>query len=89
MISCDHGGGTLTQLANVKDVSLSGMGVLVDRALPVGITVAISYGEGELTGVIRFSSQTVDGRFLAGIEFTGNSKNSTLHFQPELLISAI
>jgi hypothetical protein len=88
IISWEHGGAKLKQLGNVNDVSLDGMGVLVDRALPEGITLQISYGEGQLTGVIRYSSQTYDGRFHMGIEFTENSKNSTLHFQPELLISA-
>lgn len=89
MISWEQDGTKLLQLGNVKDVSLAGMGVIVDRALPAGITVTISYGEGELAGVIRYSSQIGGEDFLLGIEFTGNSRNSTLHFQPELLIAAI
>lgn len=73
------------QLANVRDISLHGMGVLLSHALPTGTVVTITYGEGELKGTVRHNSQLIDGQFV-GIEFDEASKDSALHFQPELLI---
>jgi hypothetical protein len=78
----------LKQLGNVNDVSLDGMGIRVDYPLPVGTSVTISYdslSNGTLTGTVRHHSQGLDGHIL-GIELERGSKNSTLHFQPELLI---
>lgn len=88
MVSWIDDGVRLNQLGNVKDLSLGGMGILADRALPLGTAVAISYGEGELAGIVRHTSELVDGHFI-GIEFVGGSRNSTLHFQPELLIPSL
>jgi hypothetical protein len=76
----------LKQLGNVEDVSLNGMGVIVQNDLPVGTSVTISYGEeDELAGVVRYHSQTEEGYFL-GIEFEDGSKDSILHFHPDLLV---
>ena len=76
---------TFKQLGNVENVSLDGVGLVVDDPLCLGTEVTITYGEGELFGVVRHHSRLVDGHFL-GIEFSVGSKNSTLHFQPELLL---
>jgi PilZ domain-containing protein len=76
------------QLGNVNDISLDGMGIRVDYPLPVGTSVTISYdalSNGTLIGTVRHHSQGLDGHIL-GIELEGRSKDSTLHFQPELLI---
>jgi hypothetical protein len=88
LVSWDENGVRLNQLGNVKDLSLGGMGILLDRAFPVGTVVTVSYGEGELTGVVRHNSELIDSQ-LIGIEFAESSKNSALHFQPELLIQSL
>jgi PilZ domain len=85
MVGWEENSTKLNQLGSVHDVSPGGLGVLVSHALPVGTSVTISYGEGELNGIVRHNSQLIDGHFM-GIEFAENSKNSTLHFQPELLV---
>jgi hypothetical protein len=90
MISWVEGERSLKQLGNVNDVSLNGMGILVDYPLPVGTSVTIAYdslSNGTLTGTVRHHSQGLDGHIL-GIELVGASKDSRLHFQPELLISS-
>ncbi len=91
IVSCEKHSTTLKQLGNVEDVSQDGLGVIVDHALPVGSPVTISYGdsylEGELTGVVRHYSLRRDGHFI-GIEFAAGSKDSSLHFHPDLLTPA-
>jgi hypothetical protein len=85
LLGWNDGIGKLNQLGNVQDLSLGGMGILVHDALPVGTPVTVSYGYGELTGIVRHSSELIDATFI-GIEFDEASKNSILHFLPELLI---
>ena|SRR5438270_2767681 len=84
MIFWEYNGSRLMQLGNVNEVSLDGMSVLVGIALPVGTSLKISYGAGELTGIVRHKTEMPYGQVI-GIEFAETSKNSTLHFQPELL----
>jgi PilZ domain-containing protein len=85
LVGWHDGIGKLSQLGNVEDLSLGGMGILVHDDLPVGTPVTVTYGYGELGGIIRHSSARNPGVFI-GIEFDEFSKNSMLHFQPELLI---
>jgi hypothetical protein len=85
MVGWHDGIGKLSQLGNVEDVSLAGMGILVYDDLPVGTPVTVTYGYGELRGVVRHSSARNRCIFI-GIEFDELSRNSMLHFQPELLI---
>jgi PilZ domain len=86
MIGWQEGATRLKQLGNVEDVSQNGMGVIAQDDLPVGTSVTIAYGEQEeLTGVVRHHSEREDGYFL-GIEFEDSSKDSILHFHPDLLV---
>jgi PilZ domain len=85
MVGWNDGAGKLSQLGNVEDLSLGGMGILVYDDLPVGTPVCVTYGHGELSGIVRHSSAKDHGIFI-GIEFDEFSRNSILHFQPELLI---
>jgi len=59
--------------------------MIVDDALPVDSTVTVTYGEGELTGVVRHYTALAESHCI-GIEFVGSSGASTLHFHPELLV---
>jgi hypothetical protein len=85
LVGWHDGIGKLNQLGNVEDLSLGGMGLLVYDDLPVGTPVTVTYGYGELRAVVRHSSNRDHGIFI-GIEFDEFSRNSMLHFQPELLI---
>ena len=75
----------LQQLGNLENMSLNGAGIIVDHAVPAGSTVTISYGEGELTAIVRHCTAQAEGH-LIGVEFVEASKASNSHFQPELLI---
>lgn len=46
-------GTTLRQLGRVENLSLNGIGMFVNDALPVGTTITMTYGEGELTATVR------------------------------------
>ena len=85
MISWERNGARLRQLGNVENLSANGAGIVADNLLPVGTPVAMTYGEGELIAVVRHCEPLAD-RYFIGVEFTGESRNSILHFQPELLV---
>lgn len=88
MVGWRAGPTDLKQLGNVVDVSLGGIALRVDQALPLGTTVEISYGfceDDSLTGTVKHVSERPEGYFL-GVEFASDSKDSALHFRPELLI---
>jgi hypothetical protein len=85
MISFEDNGSRLQQLGNLENMSLNGVGIIVGHPIPAGNAVTITYGEGELTGIVRHCTPLAEGHFI-GVEFAGSSKASGLHFQPELLI---
>jgi hypothetical protein len=79
----------LMQLGNVENISLHGMGIIVQNDFSVGTSVIISYEEEEnLAGVVRHHSEREEGYFL-GIEFEDSSKDSILYFHPDLLVRPI
>lgn len=84
MLSWNENGTTFRQFGNVENLSLNGAGMIVDDALLLGTTVTMTYGEGELTAVVRHCTALQEGHFI-GIEFVGNSRASMLHFHPDLL----
>ena len=81
----DENGTTLQQLGNVNDISLNGAGIIVDHTIPVGTAIAMTYGEGLLAAVVRHCAPLEEGHLL-GVEFVGTSRDSVLHFQPDLLV---
>jgi hypothetical protein len=85
MVTWNADGTMLKQLGNVEDLSLNGMGVIVGSALPVGTPLTLTYGDRDLTGIVRHRSRRADGHFI-GIEFDRNSRDSAVHFDPELII---
>lgn len=85
MIAWDEKETKFRQLGIVENVSLNGAGMIVDDELPVGTPLTMTYGEGELTAVVRHSTSLAEG-YLLGIEFLGRSRASALHFQPDLLV---
>ena len=74
-------------LANVDDVSLGGIRVRVDQAIPVGAKVRISYEtlfDNVLTGVVKYQLERPEGIFL-GIEFVEQTAEPMLALQPAFL----
>ena len=53
------------QLGNIHRVTLSGMCILADHAMPVGTAIRISYGAGYLSGKVAHSLQTAEGSLVA------------------------
>jgi len=85
MLSWNENGTAMRQLGSIENISLNGAGIIVDGALPVGITVTMTYGEGELTATVRHCTALAEGHF-TGVEFVGDSRASALHFHPEMLV---
>ena len=85
MLSWMDNHSVLKQLGNVEDVCSSGMGVIVRNTLEVRTPPTLTYGDGELTGVVRHSSPRVGGH-LIGIELDLVSRSSPRPFHPRLLV---
>lgn len=88
MIFWDDSGERAFQLANMKDISSDGAGLIVDHPLPVGTPVIMSYGNGGLNAIVRHSSLLLD-RHLIGVEFVEADKQSPMHFDPDLLVRPV
>ena len=72
-------------VANLEDISASGLCLESDVEIPEGAKVKVEYGDGELVGVVRYCVFREIGFFL-GIEFEAGCKWSTRHFRPGHLL---
>ena len=72
-------------IANLEDISLSGACVQIEKEVPTGTPVAINYGDGELSGTVRYCTFRELGYFL-GIELNENSRWSSQHYKPQHLL---
>lgn len=72
-------------VANLEDISVSGACLQVDRPVPLGTAVHISYPKGELSGVVKYCIFREIGYFL-GVEFDAGSHWSQERFQPRHLL---
>jgi hypothetical protein len=68
MISWVENGVRFDQLGSAKNSSTGGVGVLMNRALPVGSVVTVSSSTGETAGIVRHNSELIEGHII-GIEF--------------------
>jgi hypothetical protein len=81
----DPSGRTRRGVANLEDISLSGACLQVDRPVPLGTPLRISYPNGELTAVVRYCVFRDIGYFL-GVEFEEGSRWSQRHYRPQHLL---
>jgi hypothetical protein len=72
-------------VANLEDISLSGACLQVDRPVPLGTAVHISYPSGELKGVVKYCVFRDIGYFL-GIEFEAGVRWSQNSYKPQHLL---
>lgn len=72
-------------MANLEDISLSGICLQVESPIAAGMAVAVQYGDGELLGTIRYCRFQDSGYFL-GVELAEGSRWSTQHYKPEHLL---
>jgi hypothetical protein len=72
-------------IANLEDISLSGVCVQLEREIRPGTPVAINYGDGELLGTVRYCLYREFGYFL-GVELKEGSRWSSQHYKPQHLL---
>jgi hypothetical protein len=81
----DEAGRERRRVANLEDISLSGICLQVESPIAAGTAIAIQYGDGELLGTIRYCRFQDSGYFL-GVELVEGSRWSTQHYKPEHLL---
>lgn len=81
----DNSGRQQHRVANLEDISLSGVCLQIEGAIPRGTPVSIRYGDGELLGTVRYCRYEGLGYFL-GVELADGCKWSSQHYRPEHLL---
>jgi hypothetical protein len=81
----DETGRERRKIANLEDISLTGVCLQVEQPMPAGLTIAMQYGDGELLGTIRYCRYQDTGYFL-GVELAEGSRWSSQHYKPEHLL---
>jgi hypothetical protein len=81
----DEAGRERRRVANLEDISLTGVCLQVENPIAAGTALAIQYGDGELLGTIRYCRLQDCGYFL-GVELAEGSRWSSQHYKPEHLL---
>jgi hypothetical protein len=68
-------------IANLEDISLSGVCLQLETQIPSGAIVRVSYPKGEFSGVVRYCMYKEIGYFV-GIQFETGCKWSKNSFKP-------
>jgi hypothetical protein len=85
VIWTDQGGRQRRRIANLEDISHCGACVQVENAMLCGTPVSMRYGDGQLTGTVRYCLYQGIGYFL-GVEFDPGCRWSRKHFRPRHLL---
>lgn len=72
-------------VANLEDISLSGACLQVDKPVPLGANIHITYPSGELSGKVKYCVFRDIGYFL-GVEFDEGCRWSQEQFRPQHLL---
>jgi hypothetical protein len=81
----DHTGRSRRGVANLEDISLSGACLQVERPVPLGCPIRITYPTGELSGIVKYCVFREIGYFL-GIEFAPGNRWSQRSYRPQHLL---
>jgi PilZ domain len=81
----DESGRQCRRLANLEDISLSGICIQLQVRIPDQAKVTIRHGDGELVGTVRYCSFRDDSFFL-GVKLEPGCRWSTKHFRPKHLL---
>jgi len=73
------------RVANLEDISLSGICLHLEKPIPAGTRIIMRCGDGQLWGTIRYCVFREIGYFL-GIQLEENCHWSSMHFQPQHLV---
>jgi hypothetical protein len=84
----DASGRTRRSVANLEDISLSGLCLQVENPIPTDTPIAMEYGDGELVGTVRYCRFQEWGYFL-GIELLDGCRWSSQHFRPQHLLDPL
>ena len=72
-------------VANLEDISLSGACIQVERPVPLGSAIRITYPSGELLGRVKYCVFREIGYFL-GVEFDPGNRWSQRAYRPQHLL---
>ena len=81
----DESGLQCRRVANLEDISLSGVCLQMQVRIPDHAKVVVRHGDGELMGSVRYCASR-DSSFFLGIEFDPGCRWSTKHYRPEHLL---
>ena len=81
----DSAGRSRRGVANLEDISLSGACLQVERPIPLGAAIRITYPNGELSGQVKYCVFREIGYFL-GVEFDAGHRWSQRDFRPQHLL---
>ncbi len=73
------------RVANLEDISASGICIQMECSLPVGTEIKVRYSDGQLVGMVRYCFIKQLG-YLLGVEFNDGCVWSALRFTPEHLL---
>jgi hypothetical protein len=72
-------------VANLEDISLTGICLQIESVVPEGTRLSMRYGDGELVGTVRYCAFR-DNAYFLGIQFEEGCRWSTRHFRPQHLL---
>ena len=81
----DKAGRTRRSIANLEDISLSGACLQVERPIPLGTVVKVSYPKGDWVGKVKYCVFREIGYFL-GVEFGEGIRWSQRTFKPQHML---
>lgn len=81
----DGSGRKRRRVANLEDISLSGVCLNVEHEIEPGTFVRVRYGDGELVGFVRHCKFRDFGYYL-GVQLEEGCRWSSQHYQPEHLL---
>jgi hypothetical protein len=81
----DEAGRPQRRVANLEDISLTGICLHMDKAITCGTQIIVRYGDGELVGTIRHCRSGEFGHLL-GVQLREGSRWSSRHFRPTHLL---
>lgn len=81
----DQTGRSRRGIANLEDISLSGACIQVERPVPLGSAIRMTYPNGELLGRVKYCVFREIGYFL-GVEFDPGHRWSQRVFRPQHLL---
>lgn len=81
----DQSGRPRRRVANLEDISLTGICLQMESVVPEGTRLSMRYGDGELVGTVRYCAFR-DSAYFVGIQFDEGCRWSTRHFRPQHLL---